>query len=95
MKRLRIFAALSLPLAASAQWAPSVARCEADARAKRRVALILVWAKGDPDSDRLEKDLWSVEPVKTALRDLVAVKVEKAAADANTWAAVPGFELPR
>lgn len=93
MNLIRVFVALSLPLAASAQWAPSVAKCEADARTKRRVALILVWEKGNADSDRLEKELWSVEPVKSVLRDLVGVKVEKAApADPKTLAAAPHWK---
>ncbi|KAF0243695.1 MAG: hypothetical protein FD180_3165 [Planctomycetota bacterium] len=84
---------LALPLSASAQWAASLSKAEADGKAKRRPVLILVWAKGDAASDRLEKEIWSVEPVKTVLRNFTAVKVEKVAlGDAKTWAAVPRWK---
>ncbi|MBI2922562.1 MAG: hypothetical protein HYY18_16040 [Planctomycetes bacterium] len=84
---------LIMATGASAEWAPSLAKADAEARAKRRPVLIWVCAKDDPACARLEKEIWPVEPVKTRLRDFVAVKVELAAlADAKTWEAVPRWK---
>lgn len=93
MKRILAAGLLLLPLQAGAEWAPSLAKADAEARAKRRPVLIWVWAKDDPACARLEKEIWPVEPVKTRLRDFVAVRVDKAAlADAKTWEAVPRWK---
>lgn len=93
MIRPALVLCLLCPATALAQWSPSIAKADAEGRLKRRPVLILVWAKGDAASDRLEKDFWSVEPNKTRIRDFTCVKMEKAAlADPKTWAGVPRWK---
>jgi hypothetical protein len=84
---------LSLPMAASAEWASSLAKAESDAKAKRCPVLLYVFSKGDPACDRLEKEVWAAEPAKTLLRSFIAVKVDKAnIAAPKTWESVPRWK---
>lgn len=93
MRSVLIALLVAFPLPAAAEWASSLSKADAEGRQKRRLVLIYVFTKGDAACDRLEKDLWPVEPVKTRLRGYTAVKIESTARkEPKTWEAIPRWK---
>ncbi|NUN49697.1 MAG: hypothetical protein HUU15_12795 [Candidatus Brocadiae bacterium] len=80
-------------LGALAQGGPAAAAVEKDARAKIRPVLIWVWSKDDPECARMEKERWSIEPLRSLLREFVVWRADVAFfADPDTWTAVPRWK---